>query len=227
MLSLAQRAHQLLDLEIYKQASTDVTSWPLELSAPDDQYILRMMVRAPWVDGTALPPELEWIRSVLAQCDEHQRIIGVNHAFVYITVRNGLVRSIADDVWHADGFSMRKPHLPEQNYIWCDNNGTEMLNQIFDIPSDFDPLKHNIHHFFQDMADDNRIIKLQDHRLYQIDPYIIHRRPTLTMNTMRKFFRISYVPIEIENDDCTQNPLLPFRHYGLVDIRKQLQRYSV
>ena len=58
MLSLAQRPLQLLNLEIYKQASTDIASWPLELSKPDDQYILRMIVRAPWIDGTELLYEM-------------------------------------------------------------------------------------------------------------------------------------------------------------------------
>ena len=39
MLSLAQRPLQLLNLEIYKQASTDIASWPLELSKPDEMTI--------------------------------------------------------------------------------------------------------------------------------------------------------------------------------------------
>jgi hypothetical protein len=42
---------------------------------------------------------------------------------------------------------------------------------------------------------------------------------------MRTFWRVSFVPIEIEDDTCTQNPLLPRKVHGRSDIRNVLVRY--
>ena len=57
-------------------------------------------------------------------------------------MRSGLVTSITDDEWHVDGFSMRVPQVPEQNYIWSDVYPTEQLWQRFKIPQTFDPKRH-------------------------------------------------------------------------------------
>ena len=225
-MNLIQRAHQLLSLSNYAVADLDVGSIPYQVIVPEDQYILRMMVRSPWSNGLRLPPELEWIRSTIEFTDEAQQIYGLNHPFLYVTVRSGIVRSVRDDEWHVDGFSMRTPHAPEQNYIWTDRIPTQVLKQQFEIPDDFDPMVHNLHQFFQDRAKEELMETLPARHLALIDPYIIHRRPQVPAGTQRSFFRISYVPIEIEDDMCQQNPLLPRKVYGRsVDIRETLIRY--
>jgi hypothetical protein len=120
---------------------------------------------------------------------------------------------------------MRIPHAPEQNYIWSDCHPTEVLKQNFYIPGDFDPMVHNLHQFIQDRATVEPET-LRPNRLYQIDPYIVHRRPQVPAGTQRSFFRISHVPIEIEDDACQHNPLLPHDFYDRsVDIRETLIRY--
>lgn len=117
------------------------------------QMILRMMVSSPET-GFRIPEELEWLCPALALTDQIQTQNGIQRQYVYVTVRSGYFNpnEFRDDVWHVDGFSMRKPHIPEQNYIWTDKCGTEVLDQKIDLPEDFDPFGHNIHQYFQDVA---------------------------------------------------------------------------
>ena len=121
---------------------------------------------------------------------------------------------------------MRVAHRPEQNYIWTDVNPTEVLLQKFDIPVDFDPFKHNLHKYFQDNGREELTMTLRPKHLALIDPYIVHRRPQIPLGTQRCFFRISFIPIEIEDDTCMQNPLLPSKIYNREDIRNTLIPYG-
>ena len=228
MLTLAERADLLLHPSRYQRATQVVRNLPYPaalLDIPEDQYVLRMLVMSPESNGVRLPPELQWLRSTLELCMYMQAEIGKRHPYVYITVRSGVVRSVSDDEWHVDGFSMRVPHEPEQNYVWTDSCPTEYLDQQFVIPDDFDPLKHNLHQFFQDRADDACICLLPSQHLHQIDPYVVHRRPRVEAGTRRTFFRISFVPIQIEDDNNTANPLLPVPVFGRTDVRTHLTRY--
>ncbi len=224
-MNLKQRAKQNLSLSMYVKADQNLESCAMSLDAPKEQYILRMPIYTPTSNGWRIPTYLNWIYPALATAIYEQGKIGVAHPFVYVTVRSGIVRSTTDDVFHADGFSMRIPHVPEQNYIWSDVFGTESLQQNFEFPDDFDPLKHNIHQFFQDRASVAPVV-LETGRLYQIDPYNVHRRPEVPKGTQRTFFRISFVPIEIEDDTCMQNPMMaPRAPYNRADIRDTLTRY--
>jgi len=192
---------------------------------PEDQYVLRMMVATAQSPHLYLPQELEWMRDTIMLCRILQGPFSSNR-YIYVTVRIGQVRSTTDDDWHVDGFSMRTPHVPEQNYVWTDSEPTEYLEQPFQIPADFDPMKHNLHWFFQERADSSKIRTLPIKCLNLLDPYMIHRRPPgSTGLAMRRMFRISFVPIEIEDDTCQQNPLLPSGPYNRTDIRTRLVDY--
>lgn len=193
--------------------------------APEEQRILRMMVRRPRGD-LVLPQELQWLEFPIRVATSFQKSFDLyDDRFVYVTVRCGEVTSKTDDIWHADGFSMRTPHLPEQNYLWANHSGTQYLQQAFDIPADFDPMRHNLHTYFNDRAESSAITAVDHEWMYLIDPYVVHRRPPYCEGMHRKMFRISFVPIEIEDDTCTQNPLLPSGPYNREDIRKILERY--
>jgi hypothetical protein len=225
-MNISQRANQLLSLANFAHADQLIESAQLPASAlsiPTEQYVLRMMVHTPEY-GLCVPPELYWLFDTILVCIKNQALLNKHHPFIYVTVRSGIVSSTTDDEWHVDGFSMRTPHVPEQNYVWTNCYPTEHLAQKFVIPDDFDPMRHNIHHFFQDNAGTN-IRQMACEQLHLIDPYIVHRRPKVPIGTRRTFFRISFVPIEIEDDTCTPNPLLPARVYGRPDIRKTLTRY--
>jgi len=228
-LNIFRRSTNLLHPSIFAKADGEVLQSPHEIQdIPEDQYILRMMLRSPETDGQLVIPScLDWLRDTILAVNSIQNGVFRKHPYAYVTVRCGKIRSITDDEWHVDGFSMRIPHVPEQNYIWSNCYPTEILNQQFVIPEDFDPMKHNIHHFFQDRANPANIATLKEKHIAFIDPYVVHRRPgNIPLDVHRCFFRISFVPIEIRDDSCTPNPLLPNRHYGTQDLRKTLIRYA-
>lgn len=225
MSTIADRAESLLShRKPFGLPPEKVCDWVVA-TPTHEQHILRMMVRAPGGD-LKIPAELGWLEPTIHLTEAAQAADGIECKFVYVTVRHGIVKTRTDDTWHVDGFSMRTPHIPEQNYVWTSNLGTEHLDQNINIPEGFDPMKHNIHLYFQDVADDRNIKVLDTNTLWRIDPYVVHRRPQVPHNTWRTFFRISYIPIEIEDDTCMVNPLIPReKPYGRVDIRRTLQRY--
>lgn len=226
-MNLFQRANRLLSTKMYGKVSGDLLEMPHNLNVPtEEQYVLRMLVKSPETDGFMIPEELGWLESLIKRLDDVQNDIFRIQPYVYVTVRNGLVQSVTDDEWHVDGFSMRVNHCPEQNYIWSDCYPTEYLDQKFVIPEDFNPFRHNIQHFFHDNADKDCIRTMKPKHLAIIDPYVVHRRPVVPEGTERCFVRISFVPIEIEDDTCSHNPLLPKKTYGRDDIRKALIRYG-
>ncbi len=225
-MNIFHRAHKLLSLSLYENAARNVMSVVHTMSVPADQYVLRMLLKTPDTRGYVIPDELEWVRPTLTLAASLQSSLFVDHPFVYVTVRSGVVKTTADSEWHVDGFSMRTPHAPEQNYIWTDCHPTEYLDQQFTIPADFDPFAHNLHTYFHDNADSTKIKLLGSQKLHIIDPYVVHRRPQVPVGTQRAFVRISFVPIEIEDDTCTPNPLLPRKFYNRKDIRKTLVPYS-
>jgi len=190
----------------------------------NEQYILRMMVRSNVLPLT-IPPELKWLESTIHQLDDIQKANSLHNPFIYVTVRHGIVKSTTDDLWHVDGFSLRMPHVPEQNYIYVNVEPTEYLSTCWKMPETFDGMKHNIHWYFQDHAKQEDIRIAKAGTFYLIDPYCVHRRPVLTNGIMRTFVRISFIPIEIEDDTCMRNPLFPEKVYGREDIRNKLVKH--
>lgn len=230
MSTIQQRAKGPLSMGRSFGEPAELVDFDFSFLAPPqtEQHILRMMVQAPKSEGyLRIPAELEWLRRVITFCTIRQGRMEIHNQYIYVTVRHGIVRSVTDDLWHVDGFSMRTAHIPEQNYIWTSTSPTEVLDQSILLPPDFDPMRHNIHSYFQDVAKEENTKALESGALYCIDPYVIHRRPKIQADLWRTFFRVSFVPIEIEDDTCTINPLIPrARPYARADIRAQLSRYT-
>lgn len=198
----------------------------LSLSPPArEQHVLRMLIRRPF-DGLCLPHSLQWVLPLVGMAESFQAKVAA-HPFLYLTVRSGVVQSEGDDQWHVDGFSMQYTHLPEQNYVWCDRVGTEYYDGGIQLPSDFDPLTHNLHWFFQERIEEDRVRSTIPGHLYAMDPYVIHRRPPETRGEKRCFVRLSYTPIEIADVNNTPNPRLPtnYTRDGVEEFRSKLERY--
>lgn len=226
-MSIQKRAKRIVSVEEFKQAGKPLEIKNIELKTPiEEQYILRMVVCINGKDFY-IPKELEWIKPLFNEALKHQQnIIQVTHSFCYITVRNGLVKSKTDDEWHVDGFSTKITHIPEQNYIWCNTLGTEYSDLNVNFPDDFDSNKFNVNLFLKKYINKNNIYQCKEKTLYCLDPYIIHKRPIESENTIRTFVRISFVPIEINDINNTQNKLLP-REYTEdgVSFRNNLIEY--
>lgn len=173
----------------------------------DEQYILRMPIRVSPFGRVKIPDELDWLRPMIVDAMINQIHMDIDHPFIYVTVRHGLVKSVTDDEWHVDGFSTRTAHAPEQNYVWTDHNPTEYAYiPSVKFPDDFDTKKHNVNKFLEKHVGD--VDQMEEKRIYCMDPYILHRRPK-DDGKVRTFVRISFVAIEIDDVNNTQNPHLP------------------
>lgn len=225
--SFRDRANRVLNLDDFGTVASIPVPVCQSLARPPvkRQYVLRMMVRAKDM-VLRIPDELQWLAPTIQALVDHQRYEQLSNPYIYVTVRHGVVTSVTDDEWHVDGFSMRFPHVPEQNYICSHSNPTEFLLNRWQIPETFDPHKHNLHWFFQDRAEHEGVLLRGDpYVVYVVDPYCVHRRPSIEVGTVRTMWRVSFVPIEIEDDMCTPNPLMPEKIYGRTDIRKRLERW--
>ena len=221
-----ERAHRLVNLREFEDTGVPEKLTRIALHCPyERQYILRMPIRAEGHDS-GLPAELEWVRGMYTTAVKHQQSLGTDHPFCYITVRHGKVESQKDDEWHVDGFSMKISHIPEQNYIWCSQVGTEYVPLKVKFPQDFDPLIHNIHWYLQRYVDLEQVASCETGVVYCLDPYLLHRRPPTTGGMERTFVRISFVPIEINDVNNTQNPALfrDYTQYGVI-LRNKLVEY--
>lgn len=185
-----------------------------------EQKILRMMLRKPY-EKLFLPSSMQWIQPMLELCAD------IPEWYLYCTIRSGIVDSVTDDVWHVDGFSTRTPHAPEENYIWSNHIPTEFLVGNFILPDTFDPLRHNIHWYFQDHEHLGRVCYGKANLVYKLSPYVVHRRPTRAWGVVRSFVRLSFIPIEIRDNTCTKNPLLEIPKYSQEDFRKGLVRWHL
>lgn len=223
------RAFNAINLaQFSKENHLDVVG-PHKINCPhDSQYILRMLVKRAYTDFL-LPDELHWIKTLLDEVYKYQtEVLNVHHLYCYITVRHGNVITKTDDQWHVDGFSTKITHIPEQNYIISNAYPTEYVERSFNFPNDFDPMKHNVHQFFEDHIVSEDVKLAQPNTIYCIDPYVAHRRPSdIPDDFLRTFVRISFTPIEIMDDNNTENPLLKVEKYNRdgVQIRNKLIKY--
>lgn len=203
-----------------------------EIEIPE-MNILRMLVRKP-LENFYIPNELKFLEEKIKHFGSLQP-----EWYIYITIRSGYPFVLEDDFhykvlgqqpgfdWHVDGFSMTEPHRPEVNFIWVDINPTEFYVKEMFLPEDFDPLNHNVHLYFQDLLHDTpHNFKAKEKGIYALSPYVIHRRPIIPDGQKRAFFRISLIPVVIDDDRNTQNPLLPMGPFNTVDIRTKLKRYT-
>jgi len=227
-----ERFSTILNLEQYAHINDPLRVGPVAARpACESQMVLRMLVEAPYSRGLQLPDELRWTAGIIGQAKRFQReVVGISHPFMYVTVRHGCVGTVADDEWHVDGFSVRYSHLPEANYLFATGeHTTEYVRQAFCFPSDFDPLRHNIHRFFQRRIRDDAVCRMEADTLYFMDPYVVHRRPPSSSGTARTFGRISFTPIEIPDVNNTPNPLIETHHYrtdGVREFRNLLEDYD-
>jgi hypothetical protein len=206
--TLQERSRFVLDHLQFRKINLPIKCFHYELSPPaEEQYILRMLIKRH--HGKFMIPEhIEWCRDLIMKCSDEQNNLCIRHSFCYITIRSGYVKSTTDDEWHVDGFSTRISHIPEQNYIISNCHPTEYVVQKFKIPDRFCSLRYNINTLLDKQVNYENVYTAKENTVYCFDPYILHRRPQIPINTKRCFIRISFTPIEIFDINNTTNPLL-------------------
>lgn len=204
MLTWKDRAFTAINLGSYNELSYPDYVFDYTLSCPHErQYVLRAMIKDIHKDFN-IPSELEWTRELVMKCHEHQMENNIRHAFCYITVRHGIHTAVTDDEWHVDGFSQVITCLPEQNYIVANSYPTEYVALPIDFPKDFNPLRHDAQKYIQDevAASGVEAQTTKANVVNLFDPYVIHRRPVDAEGKERTFVRITFVSVEICDDDC-------------------------
>lgn len=208
---------------------------PLKISALDmrvpahDQYVLRMLIVRAGQRLLMLPSECAWVQPLvdlaLAALPPNVNWLST---YGYLTIRNGIVRSVTDDQWHVDGFSTRVSHLPELNFVWTDCHPTEYVTGPVEFPNDFDPQKHNVNPYLARRLSTRSIRSLEARTVYAMDPYILHRRPTVSEGIRRCFVRLTFAHVEIDDINNTFNSLLPTDYHrdGVRDVRDLLLDYD-
>jgi len=227
--SIKKRALKILNLKTLNRKNKPEFVKGIDLDVPKDEvYILRMLIKTSFSD-ILIPKEYDWIRPIVEEAYLNQLKLNISQPYCYVTIRSGEVKSTLDDEFHLDGFSMRVTHIPEQNYIWCDNLPTEYIVKPIKVNKKFSPFKHNIHLYIQDKITKKDVISyILTNCLYAIDTYVIHRRQKITEPTNRCFIRISFTPIEINDINNTQNPLLPTNYtQDGVSFRNTLKRFKI
>lgn len=233
-MNIVERAKQMLSLDLYNHRNEPAFAGLVQINVPEEeQFILRMLIQRPLLGGQFIPKEYRWVNPILEKAYEYQRkVVGIIHPYVYLTIRHGIVATEKDDEWHVDGFSMKINHLPEQNYIWSNTISTEYLIKPIQFHPRFDPFEHNVHYYIQDsLSVLDKPHKMIQNNVYCIDPYVIHRRPKEATGKQRTFVRVSFCPIEIMDDNNTQNPLFPvavpkYNLDGVKDFRDKLKRFE-
>ncbi len=119
--------------ECFNQEEYMYPAPPLYLGGKDIQttehesYLLRLLIKQPGSDFV-LPQKIGYLKDFIQDCSAYQRthFPEFENRFVYITVRSGPLKSTKEDEFHTDGFQgISVPrHIPEQNYVWVDNNPT-------------------------------------------------------------------------------------------------------
>jgi len=230
IISLEQRAREIVGLRFFNQINAPERITKFEVRVPRyDIYVLRMLISSQKT-GLQLPGNLFWLRPFVHMCMEEQRELGIEHPYIYLTVRNGNRIFETVDEWHVDGFAVRYTHLPEQNYIWSNNTPTQFLLKPHNFPGDFNPMRHNVHSFIQEEhnVEEDDVMTGKRDTVYRIDPYVIHRAQASSVGATRCFVRVSFVPIEIQDCNNTPNPALPTIAWsadGVNDFRNQLENY--
>lgn len=215
---IQERNNRLLNLNDYQKhiSAEDLCIEKLNIKLPESvENILRMPL---YIKNRWYIPKgrFDWCFDFINFCVNHNKRFFNTHPYWYLTVRND-----QEDLenrsgqWHVDGFSTRIPQKPEINYIWCSDNPTLFYENGIKFPINFNGRVHNIHKYIQKNIEDEYIKEIKPKNIYLLDPYVIHRKPDV-INKGRVFVRLSNVPIEIEDDLYTPNPLLPMKSYNRI-----------
>ena len=201
------------------QVSERAIVWPW-----GDINLLRLCIQAPY-GAILLPSKLAFLKPALWDCIHFATAadVAVHRSYMYLTIRHGQIRSTTDDEWHVDGYSRRVEHNPELNFVWANSYPMEWQDRPFSLRG-FDHTRDNIHRMLQEeVAAFSRSIRTSPCTIYAFTPYLVHRRPPeSSQDGPRSMFRLTICPVEIEDDTCSPNPLLPMGPYNNTDIRDAL-----
>jgi len=193
----------------------------------DEQYILRLLLR-PKYGSWVIPKDLFWLKGFLTYLtDLDAKDTGIVKSWCYLTIRHGPIQTYADTEWHFDGASFRTSVIPERNYVWMDKSPFQYKLGNLSFPEDFDPTRHCMFSFAESALSDSPILEAKERLWYRLTPFCFHRRNPQA-ESPRTFIRISFMDIEIRDENNTPNPLLAtpaWGRYPALNFRSKLEVY--
>jgi hypothetical protein len=229
--------HETFDLDKYMYPRMPIELGNSELSfdqITESVNVLRTPIKFP---GTAylIPQELKAFFPLIRRVAEYEAGVNQRHddCCVHITIDKSTVKEGETHRYpgfHGDGVQgakfSQKSYLPiEHSYILTSSPPTEFCIQPFFFRH-LNDAKHNIFHEMELQVRECNIYKTLPWHLYLIDPYMVHRTPTIKTATERLFVRITYAYSELLNPHNTVNPHFGEQEYEpRHDIRKFLTTY--
>jgi hypothetical protein len=192
----------------------DLLSYQPVVPEIEDLRILRMLVR-PKYGALYIPEVLKPLQLVIHQMIAWDKYLtGIDHSWVYVTVRSGICNYVTDDEWHFDGASFRTDIIPERNYVWVSHYPFQYKTGKIEWPADFDPNKHNLFTYASRALEDKPIRTVMPKNWYLVSPFVLHRRDPASNGKRRTFIRISFPDIEGRDINNTENPMLSTPFFG-------------
>jgi hypothetical protein len=157
----------------------------------------------------------------------------VDECFVHITIDSGVVDKGTTHRYpgfHGDGvqgskFSQKSYTPIEHSYIYTSQPPTEFCIQPFFL-SHLNDGRNNLFHEMEIQAREQNVFGVIPYHIYLIDPYMVHRTPTILESVKRIFVRITFAYSELMSPHNTTNPLFPEQVYeDRHDVRQFLTLY--
>lgn len=207
----------------------------LELTSMDNVRTLRCPIKISGSREVVLPSELAALRPLIrhvCELEAHAAPEMFENFWCHVSferteVTPGLTQRVPG--WHVDGFQgVRVPrHRIEHSYLWSDGQPTQYCLQPFYL-SHLDPGRHNVFAEMQAQAREvNAVAGFPEH-VYLVDPYLVHRSPTLVQGGWRSFARVTFTQTELEDPGNTRNESLGASqdYPARIDARDRLHAYK-
>ncbi len=212
----------------------------IELNGTTDIRVLRCPIKKRADNTIYLPKELEFCAPLVQFCVETElnRLSTGKFGYYYahisyedVTINAGTSQRAPG--WHVDGYQgvKVKRHPIEHSYIWTDsddeNSATEFCIQPFYLDH-LDASRHNVFDEMNRQAIPANCYRGINKHLYIIDPYVVHGSPVLSKATRRRFARVTFSDIELEDPMNTTNLGIDMeqKYPKRLDVRDRLSAYD-
>lgn len=195
---------------------------------PQAPNVLRIPIKRPQTDFR-LPKQLRVLEDLVRVSAQHECEVNprVHDMHVHLTYHREFVlagESQRMAGWHVDGFQgSHKASKPvEHSYIITNADPTEFSSVGYDLRH-FGTWTH-MFHVLDGRVDKGSTYEIEDHGLYLMTCYQVHRTKPVTKDRYRAFFRLTYAWEELKDNRNTVNPYFDGQKYPVrPDIRDILK----
>ena len=176
--------------------------------------VLRVTIKPEATLEVRLPLELTPVEGIVRRLLNYEMMInpGLIDFNVHLTLDYGFVEAGKTQRfpgWHGDGLQggqFKEKLVCEHSYIAASSPGPELCLQPFFIQH-LNEDRYNFFKVFDQQAKEENVYQTLGSHIYLMDPYIVHRTPTITEDTERAFIRLTIANRELPSEHNTPNPM--------------------